>query len=42
MKLVIDMNLSPRWADFFTAEHIEAVHWSAIGAVNAADSEIMT
>jgi predicted nuclease of predicted toxin-antitoxin system len=41
MKLIIDMNLSPRWVDFFTASNIEAVHWPAIGAADAADSEIM-
>ena len=41
MKLIIDMNLSPRWVDFFAASGIEAVHWSAIGAADAADSEIM-
>jgi hypothetical protein len=29
MKLLIDMNFSPLWEDFFAASHIEAVHWSA-------------
>jgi predicted nuclease of predicted toxin-antitoxin system len=24
MKLLIDMNLSPRWVEFFAASHIEA------------------
>ena len=41
MKLLIDMNLSPRWVDFFAASNIEAVHWSVIGAANAPDAEIM-
>lgn len=41
MKLIVDMNLSPRWVNFFAAANIEAVHWSAIGAASAADSEIM-
>jgi predicted nuclease of predicted toxin-antitoxin system len=41
MKLLIDMNLSPLWVDFFSASHIEAVHWSAIGAADTPDNEIM-
>jgi predicted nuclease of predicted toxin-antitoxin system len=41
MKLLIDMNLSPIWVDFFSLSHIEAVHWSAIGATDAPDGEIM-
>jgi predicted nuclease of predicted toxin-antitoxin system len=41
MKLLIDMNLSPRWSAFFAASSIEAIHWSAIGAADAPDSGIM-
>lgn len=41
MKLLVDMNLSPRWIDLFVREGVEAVHWSAVGAANASDSEIM-
>lgn len=41
MKLVIDMNLSPRWIDRLAEVAIEAVHWSTVGASSAADSEIM-
>jgi predicted nuclease of predicted toxin-antitoxin system len=41
MKLLIDMNLSPRWVDIFVANHIDAVHWSDIGTTNAPDIEIM-
>jgi predicted nuclease of predicted toxin-antitoxin system len=41
MKLLVDMNLSPRWIDFLTNAGLEAVHWSAIGEPNAPDSEIM-
>jgi predicted nuclease of predicted toxin-antitoxin system len=41
MKMLIDMNLSPRWVQFFSAANIEAVHWSAIGSASAADTEIM-
>jgi predicted nuclease of predicted toxin-antitoxin system len=42
MKLVVDMNLSPRWIDLLNDAGIEAVHWSKIGRPNAPDSEIMT
>jgi predicted nuclease of predicted toxin-antitoxin system len=41
MKLLIDMNLSPFWENFFAASHIEAVHWSAIGEADAPDSIIL-
>ncbi|MDR1147568.1 MAG: DUF5615 family PIN-like protein [Spirochaetaceae bacterium] len=41
MKLLIDMNLSLICVDFFLPSHIEAVHWSAIGATDAPDGEIM-
>jgi len=41
MKLLVDMNLSPRWVDLFAGVGIEAVHWSMVGAKNAPDSEIM-
>lgn len=41
MKLLIDMNLSPRWSEMLATAGIEASHWSALGAKNAPDSEIM-
>ncbi len=41
MKLLVDMNLSPRWIPVLTGAGIDAVHWSALGANNAPDSEIM-
>jgi predicted nuclease of predicted toxin-antitoxin system len=41
MKFLFDMNLSPRWVNFFTNSRIESIHWKSIGAVNASDSEIM-
>jgi predicted nuclease of predicted toxin-antitoxin system len=42
MKVLVDMNLSPRWLGLLTEAGLEAVHWSALGAGNAPDSEIMT
>ena len=41
MKLLVDMNLSPRWVKLLAGAGIDAEHWSEIGAVNASDSEIM-
>ncbi len=41
MKLLVDMNLSPRWIGVLTGAGFEAAHWSTLGAKNAPDSEIM-
>lgn len=41
VKLLVDMNLSPRWVGMLSEAGIEAAHWSNLGAHNAPDSEIM-
>ena len=41
MKLIVDMNLSPRWVKLLTDAGFEAIHWSAVGNYAAPDSEIM-
>ena len=41
MKILIDMNLSPRWVEVFSDYNIEAVHWSSVGSAFAPDIEIM-
>ncbi len=41
MKLLVDMNLSPRWVDLLREAGFEAEHWSTIGAADAADVVIM-
>lgn len=41
MNILIDMNLSPAWADFLTGAGFTAVHWSNEGAPDASDREIM-
>ena len=41
MKILIDMNLSPRWTEVFLENNIEAVHWSGIGSAHANDAEIL-
>jgi len=41
MKILVDMNLSPRWIDLLVAAGFHAKHWSSVGAVDASDTEIM-
>lgn len=41
MKLLVDMNLSPRWIGMLKNSGVQAVHWSLVGKVNAPDAEIM-
>ncbi|MCB2261847.1 MAG: DUF5615 family PIN-like protein [Candidatus Thiosymbion ectosymbiont of Robbea hypermnestra] len=41
MKLLVDMNLSPRWVNLLTDAGIRAAHWSTLGAAEAPDTEIM-
>ena len=41
MKLLVDMNLSPRWVDLLARSQFEAVHWSSVGSPHALDQEIM-
>jgi predicted nuclease of predicted toxin-antitoxin system len=41
MKLLIDMNLSPRWCPALEEAGIPARHWSELGPSTAADAQIM-
>jgi len=41
MKLLIDMNLSPRWGRTLADAGIEAEHWSSLGETHATDAAIM-
>ena len=41
VKLVIDVNLSPRWVGSLGALGVEAVHWSTIGPLDAEDATIL-
>jgi len=41
MKILIDMNLSPRWVTALSLHGVEAIHWSTVGAANASDVEII-
>lgn len=42
MKLVLDMNLSPRWVNILVAQGWETVHWNSVGDPKANDRSIMT
>jgi predicted nuclease of predicted toxin-antitoxin system len=41
LKIVIDMNLSPRWVEVLHAQGFDAIHWSSVGAATASDSTIL-
>ena len=41
MRILIDMNLSPRWVDVLADAGIECIHWSSVGETTASDSFIM-
>jgi predicted nuclease of predicted toxin-antitoxin system len=41
VKLLLDMNLTPRWVGFLQSREVEAVHWSSVGDPRAKDAIIM-
>ena len=41
MKVLLDMNLSPRWAAERQSRGFESIHWSRIGAKSAPDEEVL-
>lgn len=41
MKILIDVNLSPRWVDALADVGHEAIHWSSIGKLDAEDVTIL-
>jgi predicted nuclease of predicted toxin-antitoxin system len=40
LRVLVDMNLTPRWVDALIDGGYEAVHWSDVGNATAADSVI--
>lgn len=42
MRILLDMNLSPRWVSVLQQAGFEAQHWSEVGRRDAPDSEIMS
>jgi predicted nuclease of predicted toxin-antitoxin system len=41
MKILIDMNLSPKWTTLFREAGYESIHWSQIGHPSASDEVIL-
>ena len=42
MSLLLDMNLSPSWSEFFTAKGYPTNHWATLGKANAPDADILS
>ena len=40
MKILIDMNLSPLWVDFFASKDLYSAHWSSVGRATDLDEII--
>jgi predicted nuclease of predicted toxin-antitoxin system len=40
VKLLIDMNLAPRWVEALARGGIDSIHWIAVGDPRAPDSEL--
>jgi len=40
MRLLVDVNLTPRWVAHLSAGGHQAVHWSSLGSLTASDREI--
>jgi predicted nuclease of predicted toxin-antitoxin system len=41
MKLVVDMNLSPKWVPLFGNAGWQAIHWSGVGPARTIDPDIL-
>lgn len=41
IRILVDLNLTPAWVVFFREHGIEATHWSEVGDLRAADSQVM-
>lgn len=40
MRLLIDMNLTPRWVQYLGDAGLDCQHWSEIGPITASDASI--
>jgi predicted nuclease of predicted toxin-antitoxin system len=40
MNVLVDMNLSPRWVEYFSTKGHHAKHWSEIGEPSASDRKL--
>jgi predicted nuclease of predicted toxin-antitoxin system len=41
IRVLVDMNLSPRWAMALKSAGFEALHWSVVGSPRALDAEVL-
>ena len=41
MKLLVDMNLSPKFANLLVSDYISSTHWNTVGVPTAKDYEIV-
>jgi len=41
VKILIDVNLSPRWVEILSNHGFEAVHWTSIGDPRAPDAVLL-
>lgn len=41
MKVLVDMNLSPRWAAELRSRGVESTHWQEIGEASATDEVVL-
>jgi predicted nuclease of predicted toxin-antitoxin system len=41
VKLLLDMNLSPRWVEWLARDGFEAIHWSTVGDPTDSDDLIL-
>jgi predicted nuclease of predicted toxin-antitoxin system len=41
MKLLLDMNLSPRWCDILRRHGLSCTHWREVGDLHATDATVM-
>jgi predicted nuclease of predicted toxin-antitoxin system len=41
MKILVDMNLTPLWAEALKRGGVEAIHWSSVGTPDTLDTDIM-
>lgn len=41
MRVLVDVSLSPGWADVLARAGIESVHWSSVGDLRAPDAQLL-
>lgn len=41
MKILVDVNLTPKWIEALRENGFDAIHWSEVGELHASDSQIL-